>query len=84
VRSMSFQSTSKFLPSSRLVLVSLLFIDDKFGDLSLQEPEKPEVIRSGINHVPPVPIRVGLVNEPQLGHRFKESGEAESDPPGVA
>jgi hypothetical protein len=39
LRSMAFQSTSKFLPDSRWVLGSLLFVTDKFGDLSLQEPE---------------------------------------------
>jgi hypothetical protein len=35
VRSMAFQSTTKFLPGSRWVLGSHLFIVDKFGDLSL-------------------------------------------------
>jgi hypothetical protein len=35
VRSMAFQSTTKFLSSSRWFLGSLLFIADKFGDLSL-------------------------------------------------
>jgi hypothetical protein len=37
--SMALQSTNKFLPSSMWVLGSLLFVADKFGDLSLQEPE---------------------------------------------
>jgi hypothetical protein len=35
VRSIVFQSSSKFLPDSRWVFGSLLFIDDNFGDLSL-------------------------------------------------
>jgi hypothetical protein len=35
MRSMAFQSSSKFLPGSRWVLGSLLFIADKFGDLHL-------------------------------------------------
>jgi hypothetical protein len=39
VRSMEFDSTNKFLPGSRLVFGSLLFIADKMGDLSLQESE---------------------------------------------
>jgi hypothetical protein len=39
VRSMAFISKSKFLPRSRWVLGSLLFVTDKFGDLSLYEPE---------------------------------------------
>jgi hypothetical protein len=32
---MAFQSTSKFLPSSRWVLESLLFIANRFGDHNL-------------------------------------------------
>jgi hypothetical protein len=55
VRSMTFTSTSKFLPDSKLVFRSLLFITDKFGDLSLQEPELQEVIGSGTDRVPPIP-----------------------------
>jgi hypothetical protein len=43
VRSMVFQSTTKFLLGSRWVLGSLLFVADKFGDLSLQELESLEV-----------------------------------------
>jgi hypothetical protein len=35
VRSMVFQSATKFLPGSRWVLGSPLFINDKFGDLIL-------------------------------------------------
>jgi hypothetical protein len=52
-RSMAFQSTNKFLPGSRWVLGSLLFVADKFGDLRLHEPESPEVIGSGIGYLPP-------------------------------
>jgi hypothetical protein len=55
VRSMVFQSSSKFLPNSRWVIGSLLFIA-KFGDLSLQEPESREVVGSGIDHIPLIPI----------------------------
>jgi hypothetical protein len=35
VTSMAFQSTTKFLPGSRWVLGSFLFIADMFEDLSL-------------------------------------------------
>jgi hypothetical protein len=35
VRSMVFQFITKFLLSSRWVIGSLLFLTDKFGDLSL-------------------------------------------------
>jgi hypothetical protein len=52
VRSMVFQSTTKFLPGSRWVVRSLLFIANKFGDLSLQEPESREVIGSDTGRLP--------------------------------
>jgi hypothetical protein len=39
VRSMVFESLTKFLPGSRLVFRSLIFTVDKMGDLRLQEPE---------------------------------------------
>jgi hypothetical protein len=39
MRSMVFQSASKFLPSSRWVLGSLLFVADMFRDLRIQELE---------------------------------------------
>jgi hypothetical protein len=53
VRAILFQSTTKFLPDSRWVLGSLLFITDIFGDLNLQEPESPEVVGSGTSHLSP-------------------------------
>jgi hypothetical protein len=82
VRSMAFQSTSKFLPGSRWVLRSLLFIADKFGDLNLQEPESHEVAGSGTNHLSPAPIRVDLINEAQLGHELGSLWEMDPDPTG--
>jgi hypothetical protein len=39
VRTMTFQSTTMFLPGSRWFLDSLEFLTDKFGNLILQEPE---------------------------------------------
>jgi hypothetical protein len=39
VRAMAFQSVNKFLPGLRWFLGSLEFINDKIGDISLQEPE---------------------------------------------
>jgi hypothetical protein len=80
VRSVTFQSTTKFLPSSRRVLASLLFIADKFGDLSLHELESLEIAGSGTGRVPLAPVRISLVNEAQLGHGSNILGEAESDP----
>jgi hypothetical protein len=56
MRSMAFKLTSKFLLGSRLVLRSLLFITDKMGDLSLQEPEPREIARSDTDSFPPMPI----------------------------
>jgi hypothetical protein len=53
VRTIAFQSTSKFLPGSRCFLGSLESLTDKFGNLSLQEPEFSKVARSGIGHLPP-------------------------------
>jgi hypothetical protein len=82
VRAMVFQSTTKFLPGSRSFLGSLLFITDKFGYLSLQEPESREVIESGIDRLPLAPVRVGLINEAQLGHRLSELGKTDPDPAG--
>jgi hypothetical protein len=53
---MVFQSTAKFLPGSRWVLGSLIFVADKFEDLSLQEPELQEVVGSGTGLFPPAPV----------------------------
>jgi hypothetical protein len=47
MRAMTFESTTKFLPGSRWFMRSLLFITNKFGDISLQEPKLLEIIRSG-------------------------------------
>jgi hypothetical protein len=80
MRSMVFQSSSKFLPGSSWILGSLLFIVDKFGDLSMHESESREVIGSGTDHIPPTLARVSLVTEAQLRHGSNTSGEAESDP----
>jgi hypothetical protein len=82
VRAIGFQSTTKFLPDSRWVLGSLLFIADKFEDLNLQELESREVIGSGIDRLPPARIRVGLVNEAQLGRRLDELRKTDLDPSG--
>jgi hypothetical protein len=82
VRTMVFQSTTKFLPGSRWVLGSLLFIIDKFGDKNLQEPESPKVAGSGTDCIPLILARDGLIIEAQLGHRSDKSGEAGSDPLG--
>jgi hypothetical protein len=79
-RAMAFQSTTKFLPSSRWVLGCLLFIVDKFGDPNLQEPESREVIRSGTGRLPPGLVRVSLVNEAQLKHGFDQPGKIDPDP----
>jgi hypothetical protein len=69
-----FQSTTKFLPSSRWVLGSLLFIADKIGDLNLMEPKLCEIIGSGTDRLPPAPVRVGLINEAQLRHESLQLG----------
>jgi hypothetical protein len=79
MRAMVFQSTTKFLPGSRWVLGSLLFIADKFGDLNLQEPKLHEVVGSGTGCLPPAPIRVDLINEAQLRHRLNKLGKMDLD-----
>jgi hypothetical protein len=53
VRAMVSQSANKFLPDSRWFLGSLEFITDKFGDISLQEPESHEVTGLGTGRLPP-------------------------------
>jgi hypothetical protein len=66
VRTIAFQSTTKFLPSLKWFLGSLEFLADKFGNLSFQELELSKVARSGTDRLPPVLVRIGLVNEAQL------------------
>jgi hypothetical protein len=70
VRTMAFQSTTKLLPGSRRFLGSLEFLTDKFGNLSLQEPELSKVARSGNGRLPPASVQVSLVNEAQIRHRL--------------
>jgi hypothetical protein len=82
VRSMTFQSTSKFLSDSRWVFRSLFFVTEKFEDVISQELEPQEVTGSGTDCVPSIPAQVGLITEAQLRHGFIESWEAESDPSG--
>jgi hypothetical protein len=79
VRSMMFQSTTKFLSDMRWVLRSLLFVTDKFRDLSLQEPELPEVAGSGNGRLSPALVRVDLINEAQLRHESDVLGEVDLD-----
>jgi hypothetical protein len=52
MRTMAFESATKFLLGSRWFLGSLEFLTDKFGNLSLQEPELSEVIRLGNVYLP--------------------------------
>jgi hypothetical protein len=56
MRSMAFESASKFLLGSMLVFRSLLFVADKMGDMSLQEPESWEIAGSDTDCVPPTPV----------------------------
>jgi hypothetical protein len=80
VRTMVFQSITKFLLGSRWIMGSLKFLTDKFGDLSLQEPEPCEVVESGTHRLPPAPVQVSLVNEAQLGHGLDSLGETDMEP----
>jgi hypothetical protein len=80
MRSMAYQSTTKFLPGSRWFLGSLQFVTDKFGDLTLQEAESCRIIGSGTDHLPPAPIQVGLVTEAWLRHGLCELGKTSSNP----
>jgi hypothetical protein len=82
MRSTTFRSTSKFLPSSRLVFGSLLFIVDKMGDLSLQKTKSREEVGSNTDRFPPMPVRVNLACEARLGHGSSNTGESELDPSG--
>jgi hypothetical protein len=80
MRVMVYQSTTKFLPDSRWFLGSLQFITDKFGDLTLQEPESHGILELGTKRLRPAPVRVGLINEAQQGHGLSELGKTGSDP----
>jgi hypothetical protein len=79
---MAFQSITKFLLGSRWVLGSLLFIADKFRDLSLQEFEPSEVTGSGTGHLSPAPVQVSLINKTQLRHESIKLEEASLDSSG--
>jgi hypothetical protein len=79
VRSMAYYSTTMFLPGSRWFLESLQFVTDKFVDMTLQEPESHGIIGSDTDHLPPAPVRVGLINEAQLGHGLSELGKTGLD-----
>jgi hypothetical protein len=82
VKSMAFDSTSRFLPGSRLVIEYVLFIADKMGDLSLHQPESWEIDGSNTDHFPSTPTQAGLACEARLGHGSSGPGEFESDPSG--
>jgi hypothetical protein len=56
-----------FLPDSRWFLGSLEFLTNKFGNLILQETELSEVIGSDTGRLPSTSVRVGLINEAQVG-----------------
>jgi hypothetical protein len=71
-----------FLPSSRWLLGSLLFIADMFGDMTVQEPESREVIRLGTDRFPPALVQVSLINEAQLRHGLSQLGKMDPDPSG--
>jgi hypothetical protein len=47
------QKEDKFLPGSRWFMGSFQFMTDKFGDLTLQEPESHRIIGSGTVNLPP-------------------------------
>jgi hypothetical protein len=63
VRSMAFRSSSKFLPGSRLVFGSLLFIANKIGDLNLQELKSRKITRLDTDRFPLTLVQVGLTSE---------------------
>jgi hypothetical protein len=66
VRAMAYQSTTKFLPGSRWFLGSLQFVTDRFGDLTLQEPESCGIIGSGMGCLPPAPEGGTMQEESKL------------------
>jgi hypothetical protein len=63
-----------------MVFGSLLFIADKMGDLSLQEPELWEITGSDTDCLAPMSVLVGLACEAQLKHESIRSGESELGP----
>jgi hypothetical protein len=79
VRSMAFKSATEFLIGSRFIFGFLLFIADKMGDLSLQEPEPQKIIGSGNDWFPPTPIQVSLACKARPGHGSNKLRESESD-----
>jgi hypothetical protein len=58
---------------------SLLFIANKMGDLSLQEPKLQEITGSDTDRFPPTLVRVSLVCEACPRHGSNKSGESKSD-----
>jgi hypothetical protein len=79
---MVFIFTSKFLPGSRMVFRSLLFIVDKMGDLSLLEPEPREIAGLDIDHFQSTPVQVSLARGAQLELRSSDIGQSKSEPLG--
>jgi hypothetical protein len=53
---------------------------DKFGNLSLHEPELSKAAGSGTGCLPPAQVQVGLINEAQLGNGLGMLGETDMDP----
>jgi hypothetical protein len=80
VRTMTFQSTTKFLPGSWWFLGSLEFLTDKFRNQSLQEPKLSKVVGSCTGRLPPAPVQVGLINEAQLIHGLGSLEETDTNP----
>jgi hypothetical protein len=80
VRSMTFRSTSKLFPFSRLVFISLLFIADKMGNLSLKVHEPMEDAGSDADRFLPTPFQVGLACRAQFKLGSSKMGELELDP----
>jgi hypothetical protein len=79
LRSMAFESATKFSPGSKMVFGSLLSVTDKMGDLSLQEPKPWAITRSGADQFQLTPIQVGLAWDARPGHKFGNLGESKSD-----
>jgi hypothetical protein len=52
MRSLVFQSTAIYLPSSMWILLFLLFIPNKVGDLIQQQPESREIIGWALAVIP--------------------------------